>query len=132
MQSNSTYLLDTSTFIWWITDSASLSVAAKKIISDAKNKILVSSISGWEIAIKAKLGRLKKIGDPELSIPFHIKRNNFEMLDFSMSAALKVFNLPILHQDPFDRALIAQAAVLEIPIISADTIFNKYAVEVKW
>jgi PIN domain nuclease of toxin-antitoxin system len=51
-------LLDTHTFLWWVTNSLQISPTARIIIADRSNKILFSVASGWEIAIKAQLGRL--------------------------------------------------------------------------
>jgi PIN domain nuclease of toxin-antitoxin system len=131
-KSENSFLIDTSVFIWWINESRELSLTAQEIISNPKNVIILSAISGWEISIKAKLGRLKEVGDPELSVPFQAKRNSFLIQDFPMAAALKVFSLPDIHQDPFDRALIAHAKVLDIPIVTADKVISKYDLEVVW
>jgi PIN domain nuclease of toxin-antitoxin system len=126
------FLIDTSVFLWWIVDSDRLSRKAHEVISDPKNVIVLSAVSGWEISIKAKLGRLKEVGDPELSVPFQAKRNSFAIHDFPMAAALKVFSLPDVHQDPFDRALVAHAKLLEIPIVTPDKVISRYDVEIVW
>ena len=126
------FLLDTHTFLWWITDSLRLSAKVRQIMQDADNKIFLSAVSGWEIAIKAALGKLKEVGDPELSVTFHAERNNIVMKDFPMQAALRIFKLPPIHQDPFDRALIAHAQMLEVPIITSDPTIKKYKHEVIW
>lgn len=126
------YLLDTHVFIWWITDSPKLSKKASDVIASSANRILLSSISGWEISIKAQLGRIAEVGDPVLSVPFHAKRNSFEIIDFSLEDALSVYNLEQVHQDPFDRALISQARNLQVPIISGDRIFERYPIELVW
>lgn len=132
MSTHRSYLLDTNVFIWWITDAGCLSQTAEETIANPENNIFLSAISGWEIAIKAALGRLEQVGDPELSVPFHAKRNSFKILEFSIAAALRIFNLPRIHQDPFDRALISQAQVLNIPLITSDANIKKYDLECVW
>ncbi len=52
-------LLDTHTFIWWITDDSQLSSRARDLIADSANEVYLSAVSGWEIAIKAQLGKLR-------------------------------------------------------------------------
>jgi PIN domain nuclease of toxin-antitoxin system len=126
------FLIDTNVFLWWIVDSNQLSKRAREVISHPKNVIVFSAVSGWEIGIKAKLGRLSGVGDPELSVPFQAKRNSFAIHDFPMAAALKVFSLPDLHQDPFDRALVAHAMVLDIPMITPDKLISRYDLDVVW
>jgi PIN domain nuclease of toxin-antitoxin system len=120
------YLLDTHIFLWWITNDPRLSETAKEIICDGKNSICFSSVSAFEIAIKANLGRLSEVGDPTSSVPFHAQRNNFEELHLTSRAALQVFKLPDIHNDPFDRLLIAQCLEHKLTLISADKLIPKY------
>ena len=126
------YLLDTHTFIWWITDSPQLSRHARDVIANPNHRIILSAVSAWEIAIKTSLDRLREVGDPEISVPFHAQRNGFEVCAFSLEAALRVFKLPPIHQDPFDRALIAHASVLSAVILSADSALREYSIKVEW
>ena len=132
MKERKIFLLDTSTFIWWITDSEKLSLKAREMIQNQNHEIILSAISAWEISIKVGLGRLKEVGDPEITIPFHAKRNSFKLADFPMIAALKLHHLPLIHQDPFDRALIVHASVLEAALITPDPEIRKYDLSVVW
>ncbi|MCH7587439.1 MAG: type II toxin-antitoxin system VapC family toxin [Chloroflexi bacterium] len=125
-------LLDTHTFLWWITDSPELSQSARNAIGDSTNELYLSAASGWEIAIKTKLGRLGIAGDPEKLIPEQMALNAIDGLPVQMSHALHVFQLPDLHRDPFDRILIAQCQVEEIPIITRDPAISQYDVEIIW
>ena len=125
-------LLDTHTFLWWITDSPELSQSARNAIGDSTNELYLSVASGWEIAIKTKLGRLGIAGDPEKLIPEQMALNAIDGLPVQMSHALHVFQLPDLHRDPFDRILIAQCQVEEIPIITRDPAISQYDVEIIW
>ena len=86
---------------------------------------------GWEIAIKATLLR-EHHEDLETYLEDQISVNRFELLPFNLRHALRIAKLPDHHKDPFDRALIAQAAVEGIPIITADRAIARYPIEVIW
>jgi len=125
-------LLDTHAFLWWITDDPRLSARARKIIANGENTLFLSAASGWEIAIKAKLGRLKLPDDPERFIPKQLAVNAFESLPIQMSHVLHVYKLPDHHRDPFDRLLVAQAQLEKLPILTADPLIARYRVKTIW
>lgn len=125
-------LLDTHTFLWWITDKDLLSRRARTLIARSDNEILFSAVSGWEIAVKAGLGRVSLPDRPEQFIPQQIAANAFEVLPLHLRHALRVFALPRLHRDPFDRMLIAQADVEGLPILSADPQLTGYPIKIVW
>jgi PIN domain nuclease of toxin-antitoxin system len=126
------FLLDTHVFLWWITDDPRLSPRARRIIADGRNRIFLSAASGWEIAIKARLGRLELPDDLERFILNQLAVNAIDVLPVQMSHALHVYKLPDHHRDPFDRLLIAQAQLEKLRILTADAQFSKYRVEVVW
>ncbi len=125
-------LLDTHAFLWWVTDTPRISAPAHEAIANPGNDILISPVSGWEISIKAALGRLQLPGPPPEFIPEQLRRNDFGVLPVSMQHALEVSQLPLHHQDPFDRLLIAQARSDGIPVVSGDAAFGAYDVDVLW
>ena len=125
-------LLDTHTFLWWITDDTRLSPRARKLIGDGSNKLYFSAASGWEIAIKAQLGRLSFPGKPGAFIPDQLARNAVEVLPVTLSHALHVYGLPSYHRDPFDRLLVAQSQLEDMPLLTADPLLAEYAVEIVW
>ena len=125
-------LLDTHAFLWWITDDKRLSDKARAVISDGANELFFSSASGWEIAIKAGLGRLEVPGDLGRFVADRISRNALQVLPIQLSHALYVHKLPNHHRDPFDRILVSQALLEEIPLLSADPEITRYSVEVVW
>lgn len=125
-------LLDTHAFLWWITDDPRLSLRAREIIADGANVLFLSAASGWEIAIKAKLGRLRLPDEPERFILKQLESNAIEVLPVQMSHALHVYALPDHHRDPFDRLLIAQAQLEKLPILTADPQISRYEVETIW
>jgi len=127
-----TILLDTHTFLWWITDDRQLSASARDFIRDKKKDLLLSSASAWEIAIKTSLGKLPLPESPEVFIPRHMRINQFRPLPISVDHALAVSALPHHHRDPFDRLLVAQAQMENIPLLSADPILRSYAVQLLW
>lgn len=125
-------LLDTHTFLWWITDDPRLSPRARKVISDGENTLFFSAASGWEMAIKVRLGRLRLPDALERFIPEQLALNAIESLPVQMSHALRVYALPDYHRDPFDRLLIAQAQVEGLPILTGDTQIARYRVKTIW
>lgn len=125
-------LLDTHAFLWWISDDARLSGRARTLLVDGQNDVFFSAASAWELAIKAGAGRIVLPGDPDRFVAEQVAVNAFQVLPVHIRHALKVFGLPSLHRDPFDRMLVAQAVVEEMPILSADPQLAQYPVEVIW
>jgi len=125
-------LLDTHAFLWWICDDVRLSGRARSLLADGQNEVYFSAASAWELAIKAGAGRIMLPGDPERFVAEQVAANAFQVLPVHIRHALKVFGLPPLHRDPFDRMLIAQAVVEEMPILSADPQLARYPVEIIW
>lgn len=127
-----TYLLDTHTFLWFIIGSYRLSEKANEVIANTENKIYLSAVSGWEIAIKARLGKLELPDSGMKIILEQVQENDFSVLPVSLQHAIQVFDLPQIHRDPFDRMLISQAIFENIEIITNDRIFKDYRVETLW
>ena len=125
-------LLDTHTFLWWISNDTRLSSRAREIISNGNNELLLSAASGWEIAIKVRLGRLQLPYEPERFIPEQLVINAIQSLPIKISHALHTYSLPIYHRDPFDRIIIAQAQLEGLPILTSDLQIAKYKVEIIW
>ena len=125
-------LLDTHAFLWWVTDDARLSDTAREVIADGRNEIHFSAASGWEIAIKARLGRLTVPDDLARFMTGQIEQNGFRILAVELGHALRVHSLEDLHRDPFDRMLVAQSMVENLPIIGRDAQITAYGVESIW
>jgi PIN domain nuclease of toxin-antitoxin system len=125
-------LLDTHSFLWFIDGSENLSVTGRMLIEDASNQPFLSMASLWEMAIKLSLGKLSLAQPFEVLIPQQMRSNGIESLGLEMDHVATVANLPFHHRDPFDRLLVAQAMVEQIPIVSADTAFDAYGVERLW
>jgi PIN domain nuclease of toxin-antitoxin system len=119
-------LLDSNALLWWLTQSQRLRDTAKALISSPENQVYVSPASVWELCIKASLGKLQIPHD----ISAQMIRHNFELLAITNEHALGVIDLPLIHKDPFDRLLIAQAMTEGLTIITSDEVFEAYSVPV--
>ena len=126
------HLLDTHTFLWWLMDDHRLSPTARQIIAAPEHTILFSAASAWELAIKVQLGRLRLPDDLEAFIAAQLTANSFTVLPISVQHALHVRTLPALHRDPFDRLLVAQALLEDVPLLSADALVSQYPVRIVW
>lgn len=125
-------LLDTHTFIWYVTNNPKLSTTAQQHINDGDNQILLSIASIWEMAIKHSLGKLTFKLPFEAFISEQLTVNDFDLLDIRVEHLNTVANLKLHHRDPFDRLIISQAIVEQIPIVGVDKAFDFYAVEKLW
>ncbi|MEH2308297.1 type II toxin-antitoxin system VapC family toxin [Nostoc sp.] len=127
-----TALLDTHAFFWWVTDDPQLSSTIRTIIADSGNILFLSVASVWEIVIKTKSGKLTLPEPVEEYIPNRLALNRFESLDIQMTHTLQIATLPNIHRDPFDRILIAQSQVENLPIVTIDQKIAQYSVEIIW
>lgn len=127
-----TFLFDSQEMLWFLWDDPHLSATAKEAIEDPGNRKLVSVASCWEIAIKVGLGKLDLGESSRTFLSREIARNNFELLNVTLDHATAVEQLPLHHRDPFDRLLIAQSMVENLPVIGADPAFDAYAVKRVW
>ena len=83
-------LLDTHTFYWWIVDDPCLSDTARDALVDPRNRIYFSVVVAWEIAIKARLGKMVLPGDVERDLPQRIQENGFIVLPVDLPHVLAV------------------------------------------
>jgi PIN domain nuclease of toxin-antitoxin system len=125
-------LLDTHTFIWYVTNNPKLSSTAQQFINNGNNEVLLSIASIWEMAIKHSIGKLNFELPFDVFISQQISINNFNLLNIKINHLVAVANLPLHHRDPFDRLIIAQAMVEQIPIVGADEVFDRYSVRRSW
>lgn len=119
------YLLDTNVFLWWLNDDKQLKSTIKKLIFDPKNIIYVSVVSGLEMSIKHKIGKLPL----KTSIKKCFDISQFEVVPLSLEHVLIIDTLPLLHKDPFDRILIAQSMVENFTFITSDEKIWKYKID---
>ena len=119
------YLLDTNVYIWLVTHSRRLSGPVRTIIADPGNEILVSLASIWEISIKLGLGKLTPLPDEHAVL---ISESELLPLDIKIDHAQRAGLLPLLHRDPFDRMLVAQAQIEDLILITNDPKIEQYDV----
>lgn len=119
-------LLDTHAFLWWIEDDKKLGPKARGAITRPENAVLVSAATAWEIAVKRTLGKLELRGD----IARAIADSQFAELPITVEHAVAAGELPNLHRDPFDRALIAQARIEDLTLLTQDEQITQYDVAV--
>ena len=127
-------LLDTHAMYWYIEGDPRLSGTARTLTQDASNGILISPASYWEIAIKVSLGKWVLNRPYEEFIDLTLNRYGFKVLPISPTHTARLIGLPFPpnHKAPFDRFIIAQAIVEDIPVVSADTGFDSYPVVRMW
>ena len=125
-------LLDTHSFLWWNTNDPKLSSNARELIEDGENEIFLSAVSAWEISLKTKKGRLILPKPPDKYVSNSIHEYQFTVLPIHISHALQVFHLPDYHQDPFDRLLVAQSLLEDLPIITKDSQIKRYEIDTIW
>jgi PIN domain nuclease of toxin-antitoxin system len=124
-------LLDTHTFIWWDSDPTRLSARVLSALKAPVNEIYLSVVSIWEIVIKVQLGKLSlRLALAETMA--HQQANGMKVLPVTLEHSLALSRLPLLHKDPFDRLLIAQAGVESAELVSSDHLFRQYPVSVFW
>jgi PIN domain nuclease of toxin-antitoxin system len=125
-------LLDTHAFLWWLTDDPQLPRNVRDIIADEKNELYFSAAGCWEIAIKARLGKITLPDKPDVFISDQLSLNGIRSLPVQSSHALHVFSLPPLHRDPFDRMIVSQAQLENMPVITSDPLIALYQVKLIW
>lgn len=125
-------LLDTSVFLWMISKPERLSKKARAIIESKDNELFISAASGWEITIKSQINKLKLPDKPEVYVPNQIKENLLEVLPIEMKHVLNIYNLPDIHKDPFDRLLISQSQLENLPLLTKDKMIKKYSIKTIW
>ncbi|MFA5833410.1 MAG: type II toxin-antitoxin system VapC family toxin [Bacteroidota bacterium] len=118
-------LLDTQSFLWFVSGDANLSKIAKESIENDININYISMASIWEISIKFSLGKLHIKGTYE-SVIDDINENGIILLPINFLHTLEQTKLPMHHRDPFDRIIASQVLVEKMNLISSDIIFDKY------
>ncbi len=120
-------LLDTHALLWWVADDARLGLKARVLIADPANRVLVSIVSLWEIAVKARIGKLRADVD---AISHAADADGMEHLALTTEHLRALQALPLHHRDPFDHALVAQALTEGATLISECRWMASYGVAV--
>ena len=126
-----TLLLDTHAFLFAIGEPERLTPAVRSALEDPKTVRWISSVSLWEIAVKIQIGKLALPAEPEFY------QEQMHLLHASVLAvearhSFEVMRLPLIHRDPFDRLLIAQARADELILVTRDAAIGQYPVPTLW
>ena len=121
-------LLDTHAAIWFLSDDARLGEDTKRRLADDSNRVLLSAVVVWEVAIKRSLGKLTS--PPDLAP--NLLGAGAQALPVTLDHAAAVESLPWHHRDPFDRLLVAQASIEGAAVVSGDEALRPYGVPLIW
>jgi PIN domain nuclease of toxin-antitoxin system len=125
-------LLDTHCLLWAMAEPERLGNKARALLENRNTQLYLSVASSWEIAIKAKLGKIPLPQTPDLYIADVINYLNLIPLEINNNHVLQTYFLPAHHQDSFDRLLIAQSRVEKLALMTTDRQFRTYEVELIW
>ncbi|MGH9325032.1 MAG: type II toxin-antitoxin system VapC family toxin [Vicinamibacteria bacterium] len=125
-------LLDTSTFLWFLTADRRLSDRAAAAIRSAENDAWLSVVSFWEILVKHRLGRLPLPKPPFSYIPTQRRRHGIASLTLRERAMVHLPKLPLHHRDPFDRMLVCQSLEHDMLLVTSDSTLASYPVKTFW
>jgi PIN domain nuclease of toxin-antitoxin system len=118
-------LLDTPILLRWLDDDPRLGETHRTLIADGQNELFVSAVTIAEISIKTSLGKLTAPS----GVPDAIEAGGFSHLPLTATHAEALRDLPWHHRDPFDRMLVAQAAVEGLALVTADARMRDYEIE---
>ena len=113
-------LLDTHAFIWWDNQPDKLPPRVLELCSDRTNILILSVASIWEMQIKMQLGKLRINLPLDQLVESQMQVNNVQVLPIFLEHVLELQRLPLIHKDPFDRMLVAQAKIAGMVLVSGD------------
>lgn len=125
-------LLDTHALIWWLAGDDALSRRAREAIADEDNPVAVSAASAMEVATKFRIGKLAQAALLAQNFEAIIAGQGFAELAISVHHARIAGEMNIVHKDPFDRLLIAQAQAEDMVLVSNEALFDGFAVKRLW
>ena len=125
-------LLDTHVFLWLRNEPERVSKTALDAYQKSENSIFLSLVSIWEIQIKQQLGKLQLAVSLADMVEEQCINNGLEILSIDLKHILEVEQLPFHHKDPFDRLLISQAKIEKLILVSSDSWFAQYNINLLW
>lgn len=128
----SRYVVDTHVWLWMQADPDRIEASTRTLLEDRANELFLSAASAWEIAIKYAIDKLPLPAEPTEYVPDRMRRSGTTPLAVEPAHALRVASLPFHHKDPFDRLLVAQSQILDIPIVTVDDVLDEYDVDIVW
>jgi PIN domain nuclease of toxin-antitoxin system len=124
------FLLDTHTFLWYITDDPRLSIASAEAIQNEANEVFLSVVSVWEALAKHQLGKSPLPSPADEYLRQRREEHDIVSLPFDEPSLTHLLRLPLHHRDPFDRMLICQALQHDLQVLTSDVLFEKYPITV--
>lgn len=122
------YLLDTHSFLWAVFEPKQLSQSARAFITQPENRVVVSSITFWEISLKSALGKLKLVNCLPDELPEMASQMGLELLHLEAEVAASFYRLPRQpHKDPFDRMIVWLAIQKQFILVSKDKALSTYS-----
>jgi PIN domain nuclease of toxin-antitoxin system len=125
------YLLDTHTWLWLLSEPERVGKQTTGIVLDPGNELYLSLASAWEISIKHAQGRLTLPDSPQRYIESRTSEDGVNLLPMRLEHLCAAASLPKHHMDPFDRVLISQAQVEQMILVSHDSWFKHYDVNLQ-
>jgi PIN domain nuclease of toxin-antitoxin system len=125
-------LLDTHVLLWWHDQPAHLTETAYNAINDLGSDVFISVVNGWEIQIKAQLGKLTLPKPLRVLLQEEQATNGFRLLPVTIEHIYALDSFPLHHRDPFDRLLIAQAYREGLTLVTHDPKLSPYSISLLW
>ena len=119
-------LLDTHIFLWLIDDDKRFSDRYRQAIQNSNNEKFLSVASIWECVIKYQIGKLDFPSSPETYLPKQRRKHLVKTLSVDENSIARLVKLPLLHKDPFDRLIMAQALQHDLIIMTEDKLILAY------
>lgn len=125
-------LLDSHAFLWLATGDDRVPRGVRELVEDARIHVHLSVATTWELTLKALAGRLRLPGPPAEHFAEHVEAFGYELLPIHQRHVDALLELPAIHDDPFDRMLVAQALVEDLELVTGDERLRRYPVRTIW
>jgi PIN domain nuclease of toxin-antitoxin system len=126
------YLLDTAVLLWSVDDQQRLNERTRQILENRDEEIFLSPVVSWEIVIKVTRGKLTLVRTVSETINLAFEKFGMRALPITHAHSLTLGELPPVHNDPFDRMLVAQAKNEGMVLMTTDALLERYPVEILW
>ena len=123
-------LCDTHIYFWWVTGDRKLPLLAQEALEDRSNDIYVSAVVAWELATKSRLGKWPSARAVLEEMSDVLAAKELMPLPITLKHAEVAGSFPVLHRDPFDRVLAAQAEVEDMLLATVDITFAQFNIRV--
>ena len=127
-----TFLLDTCAALWYFEGNPRIRDGLRDVLTSIENDVLLSDVSILETVIKCRLGKVSIDQPPSRFFPEMVAQHDMTILPITTEAVFALDDLPLLHRDPFDRLLVAQAKTHGLRLVSPDPLIRQYDIDVHW